>query len=152
MINNINKFKGSNKQAVKKLNDIATAAGALRQLQGDGIINVKATGSGYAIALDVPRLFTLLPLYKRGASSGSVDIRTAYCIDNAGTGSTINCYLDEDSSESEAVTVYCRLFEGASNLSDCAPRLMSHDPIDVFYDGTQWRCLYPFTYTEACDE
>jgi hypothetical protein len=152
MINNINKFKGSNKQAVKKLNDIASAAGALRQLQGDGIINVKATPSGYAITLDVPRLFTLLPLYKRGGGSGSIDIRTAYCINNAGTGSTIDCYLDVDSSESETITVNCRLFEGASNLSDCAPRLMSHDAIDVFYDGNDWRCLYPFIYTEACDE
>jgi hypothetical protein len=76
-------------------------------------------------------------------------MRTAYCKLDAGTGSTIECYLDNDSFGKE-ITVHCRLFEGAANLSECAPLLADGDCIDVYYDGSKWRCPYPFIKSEDC--
>jgi hypothetical protein len=76
-------------------------------------------------------------------------MRTAYCKVDAGTGDTIVCYLDKDATGKE-ITVYCRLFEGATNLSECAPLLADGDDIDVYYDGAKWRCPYPFIKSEDC--
>jgi len=76
-------------------------------------------------------------------------MRTAYCKVNAGNGETIDCYLDKDATGRE-ITVHCRLFEGATNLSECAPLLADGDDIDVFYDGSKWRCPYPFIKSENC--
>lgn len=76
--------------------------------------------------------------------------RVAYCKVNAGSGATIACFLDTDTTGTE-ITVYCRLFEGATNLSDCTPKLQDGDAIDIYFDGTNWRCFYAFIFTEECD-
>lgn len=76
-------------------------------------------------------------------------IYKAFCKTDAGDGSTIVCYLNADATGRE-ITVYCRLFEGATNLSQCAPLLADGNEIDVYYDGTVWRCYYPFIKSEDC--
>ena len=77
-------------------------------------------------------------------------IQHAYCKNNAGTGSTITCYLGVDSTGPE-ITVNCHLFE-ASNLSACLPLLTDGKMIPVYKVGSSWYCAWWFSGTEVCDE
>lgn len=79
---------------------------------------------------------------------GGTGDRTAYCKTAAGSGSTIVCYLDTDTTGAE-VTVYCYLIN-ETNLSGCKPTLTDGQPIPVSYYAGQWRCSWPFTGAQAC--
>jgi len=80
------------------------------------------------------------------------DVRMAFCKEDAGSGNTIQAYLDKDGTGTE-ITVHCHICNG-SNLNEASPRLQDGDRIFVkkFYDGTNdwWWCLTTFQATEDC--
>jgi hypothetical protein len=82
------------------------------------------------------------------ARSG-VGLQRAFCKTNAGSGSTISCYLGADSSQMPEITVHCDLFE-ATNLSACLPLLTDGRGIPVYQSGGVWYCAWWFTGTEVC--
>lgn len=71
-------------------------------------------------------------------------IRIAYCKDDAGAGSTIDCYLDKDTTGT-VITVHCAISQGGGDLDDCGARLKDGDPMFVrrIFDGTNnyWWCV-----------
>jgi hypothetical protein len=75
--------------------------------------------------------------------------RRAFCKTAAGSGSTIVCYLDTDTTGQEII-VYCNLHEEGENLSSCAPLLADGDMMLVFYDVDRWRSLTTFIPTSIC--
>jgi hypothetical protein len=83
-----------------------------------------------------------------GGEEGASAIHSAFCKNDAGSGSTIVCYLDTDSTGDE-ITVYCSICRGIA-LNAAFPYLMDGDRIFVFNDGTYWRALQIFQGWEAC--
>lgn len=75
-------------------------------------------------------------------------IKRAYCKTNAGSGSTIVCYLGIDATGTE-ITVNCDLFE-ATDLSACLPLLTDGKAIPVYKVGDNWYCAWWFSGTEDC--
>jgi len=84
-------------------------------------------------------------------TGGSSEIRDAYCKVAAGTGNTLVCFLDTDTTGIE-ITVYFTLLN-CSNLSDGQLSLVDGTPIPVRKraDGNWW-CIIPIEGTEerAC--
>ncbi len=75
-------------------------------------------------------------------------LHKAYCKDNASTGSTIDCYLDTDTT-GEEIEVNCILF-ATSDLQDCAPLLVDSQLILVEKIGAAWWCVWWFNNTIIC--
>jgi len=87
---------------------------------------------------------------------GGSQIRNAYCKTDAGSGDTIDCYLDEDGlndAETNEVTVTCTLIE-ATDLEDCFPTLSDGTMMPVWKDTSGetavWRSLWWFQGYEEC--
>lgn len=78
------------------------------------------------------------------------EIRDAYCKVNAGTGSTLACYLDIDGTGKE-VTVHFTLLGGITNLSDAHLSLVDGTPIPVRRRGVEWWCIIPMEGTVDCE-
>jgi len=78
----------------------------------------------------------------------SAGIRIAYCKNAAGTGSTIDCYLDTDGTGTE-VTVTC-LLSRTSNLNAAFPLLQDGDAINIWNNAVTWTSLQTFIGSEAC--
>ena len=105
------------------------------------------------------RARAIQPFYRRRGrtaprkAEGS-DIHLAYCKAAAGSGATIQCYLDTDwngqGTEPTPITVYCKIYEGGTALNTCAPLLADGDLMFVFNDGTCWRSLTTFIPTDTC--
>ena len=76
-------------------------------------------------------------------------VHVAYCKDDAGSGSTITCYLDVDST-GEEITVNCHIC-GGSALNAAVPRLADGDEMLVSLMDGNWYCLTVFQTTEDCD-
>ena len=74
--------------------------------------------------------------------------RIAYCKTDAGAGSTIVCYLDEDDSDTE-ITVNCNI-SGGSNLNAAIRRLEDGDRMIVAKIGANWYCEEGFQGSEDC--
>jgi len=79
--------------------------------------------------------------------------RIAYCKDDAGAATTIDCYLDTDATGTQ-ITVYCSVAQGGANLNVSVPRLKDGDAIFVqkIYDGTNdyWYATQIFQPSEDC--
>lgn len=85
---------------------------------------------------------------RRRPIASSSGIRWAFCKNNAGSGSTIACYLDTNI-VGEEITVHCDLIT-ATNLSDCFPTLEIGQRMPVAKEGDTWRSLWWFQGNEAC--
>jgi len=90
------------------------------------------------------------------ARAGGRQIRNAYCKTDAGSGSTIVCYLDMDGlndAETNEVTVTCTLIE-ATDLDACFPTLKDGTMMPVWKDTSGetavWRSLWWFQGYEEC--
>lgn len=84
------------------------------------------------------------------ASAASVSsVRLAYPVDDAGAGTTINCYLDTNLTGT-VVTVSCSIF-GGSDLNEASP-LLNNDgnPIFVRSIGGMFWCVSLFDVVEEC--
>lgn len=76
----------------------------------------------------------------------------AYCKTDAGAGSTIVCYLNEDKTEENnpaEITVNCKICNG-SNLNSAIPRLADGDILFVSSIGSTWYALSLFQASEDC--
>jgi hypothetical protein len=80
----------------------------------------------------------------------NASVRWAFCSAAAGTGSTLSCYLDEDTN-GESVTVNFTLLGGISNLSDGHLTLADGTPIPVMMRDGDWWCIIPIEGTEDCE-
>jgi len=87
-----------------------------------------------------------LPLRKDNADRP----RRAFCKNDAGSGNTIDCYLDIDGTGTE-ITVTFDIAQGGSNVNEAEPRLKDGDPITVYKDGNTWRCYTVLQPTEDCE-
>jgi len=87
----------------------------------------------------------------RPAKRYPAGIRKAFLKNDFSTGSTVNCYLDTDSTGME-VTVYFSLPPGTSNLSDCEPSLKDGQWVGVFYNNLdgQWQALCGLAGAQDC--
>lgn len=144
MIGDKDTFSGGSKSARDKLNRLRSDTTAVGNIRGDNLIHVVSNQSGYSFTFDVQKLISMLPTASLGASG----LRLAYCKTAAGTGSTIVCYLDTDTTGQE-ITVNCILFE-SSNLNTCKPTLTDGQAIPVFQVGANWYCAWWFMLGEAC--
>ena len=77
------------------------------------------------------------------------NVRIAYCKTDAGTGSTLQCFLDTDGSGQE-VTVHFQLLGGITNLSDGHLSLVDGTWVPVMAIENEWRCIVPIEGTEDC--
>jgi hypothetical protein len=85
------------------------------------------------------------PAVRRGASSGP---HRAFCKTAAGTGTSIQAFLDTDLT-GEEITVYCDIDNG-SHLNEAFPLLKIGSPLVVFLLDGVWRCAQLFTANEEC--
>ena len=69
-------------------------------------------------------------------------IRKAYCKVDAGSGSSIVCYLDTDATGAE-ITVHCPI-AGGTALNEAFPRLLNGTLVTVWYDNGTWRAIMTF--------
>jgi hypothetical protein len=79
-------------------------------------------------------------------------IYKAYCKTDAGAGSSIVCYLNEDKTEENnpaEITVNCEICNG-SNLNSAVPRLADGDMLFVTRIGDSWHAMSPFQASEDC--
>jgi hypothetical protein len=75
-----------------------------------------------------------------------LQIRKAYCKNNAGHDNTMVCYLDDDISAGNEILVEFSITQGGAALNQAIPRLTDGDLIFVTYvaaDG-KWYCVSPF--------
>lgn len=105
------------------------------------------------------RARAIQPYYRRRgrtAPGSKGKIHLAYCKAAAGSGATIQCYLDTDwdgvtpPTEPTPITVYCNIYESGTALNTCAPLLADGDLMFVFNDGTYWRSLTTFFRVASC--
>jgi hypothetical protein len=66
----------------------------------------------------------------------ATELRIAYCKTDAGAGTTLVCYLDEDATGAEVTVNFlnCR----TSDLDEAFPRLQDGDAVTVFQVGDSW--------------
>ena len=76
--------------------------------------------------------------------------RVAYCKNDAGSGNTIVCYLDTDTTGTE-ITVTCLIAQGGTSLNAVGTRLADGDPIMVTKVGATWMSVMTFMPSEDCD-
>jgi len=74
--------------------------------------------------------------------------RLAWCKDDAGAATAIDCYLDGDG-VGTVISVACSI-AGGGNLDSALPRLTDGTPILVTKVGATWWCLSIFQASEDC--
>lgn len=81
----------------------------------------------------------------------SSGIHKAYCKTDAGSGSTLACYLDEDLEEppqdpppTEITVNFPNISPSGTNLNACIRRLKDGDSIAVYLKSGSWYCLEGF--------
>ena len=77
------------------------------------------------------------------------EIKIAYCKDDAGAATVIDCYLDDDITGA-VIEVVCYI-AGEGSLNDAIPRLAIGLPMAVFSLHGIWHSLFPFQGGEDCE-
>ena len=75
--------------------------------------------------------------------------RLAWCKDDAGAGTTIDCYLDADGIGT-VIEVNCSIMNG-TDLNAAVPRLEDGKVILVTKVGATWWAIHPFNGSEDCE-
>ena len=76
-------------------------------------------------------------------------VRLAYCKDDAGAATVIDCYLDVDTT-GEVIEVECDI-AGGGNLNSATPRLTDGLIMPVVEIDDVWYSLFPFQAKEDCE-
>ena len=88
---------------------------------------------------------------RRQGTASSAAIHKAFCKVDAGSGSTIVCYLDVDATGDE-ITVGFPIAQGGTTVNTAVPRLKDGDMLFVYKFGTDWYCIgLPMMPSEDCD-
>ena len=82
----------------------------------------------------------------RYGSTGN-SLRWAFCSEDAGSGNTLDCFLDTDETGTQ-VTVYFKLLN-CSNLEDGHLTLTDGVPIPVMKRAGNWWCIIPIEGTKV---
>lgn len=138
------KFKQGPEKLLRRIEQMRQMALAVWNLRGDSYIKVKRTTDSVRLSLDVNQL---LPRIPKG-SVYATRIRSAFCKTDAGSNSTIVCYLDTDTTGDE-ITVNCVICGGTA-LNEAFPRLADGTRLFVFNDDDTWRALQIFQASETC--
>jgi hypothetical protein len=130
----------------------------LDNMRGDGFINVKKSGAGTTIGMNLNEVIRRVSRVggSGGSSFGSV-VRAA-CTENAQGDNIIEATLYEsDGTAGAAIEVYCNISNGTA-LDEAVPRLETGDDIFITQSmvdvtGTptaRWYCVSNFQASEDC--
>ncbi len=137
----LEKFARGPVELVRKLNLMVDVLNMFLRGSGGGYIQVKKTGSAITYDLNVDKLLERIPKV--------AETHLAYAKDDAGAGTTLDCYLDTDTTGTE-VTVNFSII-GGTNLNAALPRLSDGDLIFVENIKGSWYCKNLFADAEECD-
>lgn len=116
-------------------------------IRPDDIGKLKSDESGLCYILwKEPGIGTKWAVVRIGGGSGG-SIRWAFCAEDAGTGNTLDCFLDKDTTGTPA-TVYFKLLN-CDNLKEGHFTLADGVPIPVMQRNEQWWCIIPIEGTEV---
>lgn len=129
--------------------EISDETHACATIKVDDVTQLKSAQSGlYTILWKEPGTGTQWAVVRiGGGSSGGGSVRWAFCAEDAGTGNTLNCFLDTDTTGTEA-TVYFTLLN-CNHLEDGHLSLTDGVPIPVMQRNEQWWCIIPIEGTEV---
>lgn len=127
----ITPVKGGNLQQRQKLNEIINAVNKSLDIKGDQFVGVDSTPNGITIKLLLNQLLPRIP------GVGGIGFRKAFAKDDAGSGNTIDAYLDTDGTGTEIeVTVE---IAGGDDLNTAFPLLEDGTLFHVYDDDGTWR-------------
>ena len=152
----MNIFKQFNVSILKPLNMMWEKVSRLDKMRGDGFINVKKSGAGTTIGLNLNEVIRRISRPKGTGAFGTV--LRATCTENAPSDNTItaNLFLP-DGTEGTAITVHCNISNGTA-LDEAVPRLEDGDEIfvaqSVFDNAStpefRFYCVSNFQASEDC--
>ena len=152
----MNIFKQFNTSILKPLNMMWEKVSRLDNMRGDGFINVKKSGTGTTIGLNLIEVMRRVSRVKGSSSFGSV-VRAA-CTENAQNDNIIEATLYEsDGTTGAAISVHCNISNGTA-LDEAVPRLETADDIFITLSmvdvtGTptaRYYCVTNFQASEDC--
>lgn len=153
----MNPFKTFNRSIMAPLRLLYEKVIRIDNMRGDGFINIKRSGAGTTIGLNLNELIRRVSRPKPEDGDFGKAIR-ATCTQDAPSGNTItaNIFLP-DGTEGTAVTVHCNISNG-TDLNGAIPRLEDNDEIFItqsVFDNTgtpvfRWYCVSNFQATEDC--
>ena len=148
----MNLFKQFNSSILKPLNMMWEKVTRLDNLRGDGFINVKKSGAGTTIGLNLNEVRRRVSRVNQDSVGDPGTLIRATCTEDAPSDNTItaNLFLP-DGTEGDAIVVHCNISNGTA-LDDATPRLKEDDEIFVtesFFDDTgtpteRWYCVSNF--------
>lgn len=152
----MNIFKQFNTSILKPLNMMWEKVTRLDNMRGDGFINVKKSGAGTTIGLNLIEVMRRVSRVKGSSSFGSV-VRAA-CTEDAQSDNIIEATLYEsDGTTGAAIEVFCNISNGTA-LDEAVPRLETADDIFITLSmvdvtGTptaRYYCVSNFQASEDC--
>jgi hypothetical protein len=150
-------FRQFNAKILPALNRLVNKVNELDNMRGDDFINIKRSGAGTTVGLNLGQARQRLSR-KRDNDVGGQTVRRASCTADAGAGSTIAATLyKSDGTTGDAITVYCNISNGTA-LNSAVPRLEIGDNIFVTkstYDNSgtpevRWYCVTNFNLSNNC--
>jgi hypothetical protein len=126
-------------------------------MRGDGFINVKKSGAGTTIGLNLIEVMRRVSRVN-GSGSGFGSVVRAACTEDAQSDNIIEATLYEsDGTAGAAIEVYCNISNGSA-LNEAVPRLEDADDIFITQSmvdvtGTptaRWYCVSNFQASEDC--
>jgi hypothetical protein len=118
----------------------------MNKTKGDAYINVKNILGGTVIGLNIEAVRRRIA--QRGSVSSGQLTHKAFPVADAGTGTTIECYLDTDAT-GDVITVNCSI-AGGSDLNEAIPKLTDGLLIFVKKFGDDWYFTTVLTGYEEC--
>jgi hypothetical protein len=140
----MNPFK-RNSDSTSLLNQLWNKVEKLDEIRGDGFINFKRAGGRITANINIAAIRKRMT---RGGTGGGGTVHKAFPIADAIAGSTIECYLDVDTTGDE-ITVNCSI-AGGSDLNEAIPKLTNGLTIFVRKFGDTWHCVTVFQGYEEC--
>jgi hypothetical protein len=124
-------FKQFNKSILKPLNIMLAKVTRLDNMRGDGFINVKKSGAGTTIGMNLNEVIRRVSRVGGGGGSSFGSVVRAACTEDAQSDNIIEVTLYEsDGTAGSAIEVYCNISNGTA-LDEAVPRLETGDDIFI---------------------
>ena len=154
----MNIFKQFNSSMLKPLNLMWAKVVRLDNMRGDGFINVKRSGAGTTIGMNLNEVRRRIRLIGGSGASEFGGAVRASCTEDAQSDNIMEATLYEsDGTAGGAISVYCNISNGSA-LDEAVPRLETGD--DIFVTKTmvdvagtptaRWYCVSNFQASEDC--